>query len=265
MRFGVIAAISFLVAAVAVEAVLLIQSRSEVNEFREEVRRLEDALAEARASQIPEIDKPDTYFNQTVALIEKTLYDMAREQQRLKEIAGYFESSYEDLDVAIPSNLEVIQMIPEETAFCIEIGSRSVPGAKRRFISVTGEIDRGTCQTGRPLSHQVGADPAAHGGGHMKYSDVRLRDDGIPRGHKQLGRQWTLVFDAAWQGPGLPVGQQCKTQVFDVNGEELDSHAWGFRVYDRKLEDYVGASFFEKSELGGKAPARFEFDCSNEF
>ena len=265
MKRWTIVVLALLITIIALVSIFLLRSSTKLDALAEEAEELRKTLAEVGVTEVPDIDKPGNYYRETVDLIERTLQKLAQAQERHKERTGEFESDYYKLDVDIPPDLQVILMIPEPTALCIEMGSTTVPGAKRRFISVTGEIDAGTCQPGRPLAEQVGDDPAARGGGHMEYSDVRLRDDGIPKTSAPIGRQWTLVFDAEWVGSSLPIGQECDIKLFSDKDDPIGGHVWTFKVYETALNDFEGPAFFQRSDLGRERPARVELNCTNAF
>lgn len=187
----------------------------------------------------------------------------ARFQQRAYDRTGEYVSLTRLSVMAARAHVNLLSMQMEAGAFCIEAGHSDFPGTRLRFISVTGEIDPGRCDHERPLSEQVGDDVAAQSGGHMELSDVRLLERPPAQSAPQLGPRYDLVFDATWNGPGLPEEQDCSYRLLDTTGGAIYEGQWGFSTLDSPLVDYKAMTFFGDSQLEGKVPVDVELECHN--
>jgi hypothetical protein len=272
--------IALLLLAAAGEAVLILQLKDETGQLRDQISASNDELVELgerlsapQASApdddgtfVPGVDKADVHQKRAVEAVEETLAQLAQAQQRYYEKHGEWLMSSTGLaslgKFNIPVNVEIQGISADATAFCIQAGYTNVPDTHRRYISVTSEIDEGTCQPG-PLTDQVGSHPAAQSGGEMEFTDVALRDDGIPPDYPHLGRKWTIVFDARWTGPGYPEKQSCTWRINDQDGDLLEWGEYGFSVIERTLDDHEGPALFER-DLGGR-PSELEWTCRNSF
>lgn len=272
--------LALLLLAVAGETVLILQLKDESGELRDQISASNDELADLReqlsapqasapeddGTFVPGVDTAAVHQKKAVEAVEDTLAQLAQAQQRYREKHGEWELSSTGLatfgNFKIPVNVEIQMISADATAFCIQAGYTNVPDTHRRYISVTSEIDEGTCAPG-PLTEQVGSHPAAQSGGEMEFTEVGLRDDGIPPGYRHLGRQWTIVFDAQWTGPGYPQQQSCTWSITDEKGDQLDWNEYSFSVIERTLDDHEGPALFE-SDLGGR-PSELEWTCRNSF
>jgi hypothetical protein len=260
---------------VAGEAALILHLNGQAAHLRDRISASNDELVDLReqlsapeddGTFVPGVDKADVHQKRAVEAVEDTLAQLAQAQQRYHEKHGEWLMSSTGLaslgEFKIPVNVEIQGISADATAFCIQAGYTNVPDTHRRYISVTSEIDEGTCQPG-PLTEQVGSHPATQSGGEMEFTEIGLRDDGIPPDYPHLGRQWTIVFDAEWTGPGYPERQSCTWRINDQNGDLLDWSEYSFSVIERTLDDHEGPAVFE-SDLGGR-PSELEWTCRNSF
>ena len=200
-----------------------------------------------------------------VAEVSATLAHLARAQQLHKRRTGYYASATDGLWEGVRGfpNVRVLIVLTEPDAFCIEAAHEEVQGARRRFISITGRIDKGICDD-RPLEHQVGPNAPDHYG-HYETSDVRLRLKDISKRHPERGWRYDLLFDAKWVGPGEVQAQICAYWFFDARGRAIHSGETLLQHYKHRLRDHELISVFEKTHLDSKRPARVKLDCENRY
>ena len=235
-----------------------------VDSLASEPRRPAAAPSEPR--RVSGINPPSHYVAEAREDVADVLARVATIQQRVYERTGAYPLiSPEVTTIAVPSGVLVRSIHAEEAAFCIEAAHSEIPGTRLRFISVTGEIDAGRCDSERPLAEQVGDDVAAQSGGHMEFTNVRLVKRPPPASSPEHGRRYVLVFDATWEGPGLPEDQECSYRLLDAEGRVVYDGEWGvgFSTESTPLVDYKAMTFFGKSQLEGEVPADVELDCRN--
>lgn len=215
------------------------------------------------ARKVSGINPPSSYVEETRDDVADVLARLARVQQRAYERTGTYTDMSRLTVMAAPSRVNLLSMQMEPTAFCIEAAHAEIPGTRLRFISVTGEIDSGRCDGRRPLAKQVGDDVAAQSGGQMEYTDVRLVERPPPPSSPELGPRYLLLFDAAWNGPGVPEDQECSYRLLDAAGAVIYDGQWGFSTLDSPLLDYKAMTFFGEAQLEGHVPVDVDLECRN--
>lgn len=222
-----------------------------------------DAPEAFEPRDVPGIKPPSHYVETAREQVADALARVAEFEQRFYERTGEYAPFSKLWTVTGNPRVTILEMKMEPTAVCIEAAHAEVPGARLRFISVTGQIDAGSCDQSRPLAEQVGDDPAAQSGGHMKISDVRLVERPAPRSAPHLGKRYVLLFDAEWEGAGLPEQQLCWYHLVAADGRAFHSGEWGFGMESERIDDYRGVTFFGEADLEGEIPVDVELDCRN--
>lgn len=218
--------------------------------------RVGEAEAARRPRQI-EIDPPlAARPGEAVALLERALLESAHAQ------AGR-EPSGSDLEPLIVERSDgiVVTGVADASGFCLEAVHADLPGLRRRYFSLTSEIDAGRCDPTKPVLGQMGraVEPA---GGFLDVTDVRLVERDSAPGRSTLGRRYELVFTGAWAGLGDPGRQWCRYEVADPMGEVFLS---GTRALapETGLHHYVVDTFYESVDFADDLPVEVNVACSS--
>ncbi|MGH9199064.1 MAG: hypothetical protein ACRD1T_25465, partial [Acidimicrobiia bacterium] len=264
-KYWMVGLVVLLAAAGAFEGVVLLRLQSRIEKL-EEPQSLETATSSAarpdRAAGVDEdggesvaettsaptpipvagITPPTAYVEAATEKVESALAAMAREQQAYRNLKGEFLGDPSELSrrAHVSPKVEIIQILFDPTAFCIEAAHLEVKGAHRRFLSTTGQIDFGSCNTTLSVAQQV---PQPHPPeGHWTVSGVRL----IDISEEGAGyRVYKLRYEATWSGTGEPPQQACTWTLFDKTGGVAKSGEYGFRSYESSFIDRLHIPLYE--------------------